>query len=72
MVEERSVEATNEALLAGSYKRVLPAAEGDVTGGAERMLTGGVYHVLADGAKGDAPGDLVGSDMIALDVKEVP
>ena len=72
MAEERPVEATDEALLAGSYKRVLPAAEGDVTGGAEWVLAGGVDHVLADGAEGDAPGELVGGGMIALNVKEVP
>ena len=41
-------------------------------GGAERVLAGVVDHVLADGAEGDAPGDLVGGDMIALDVMEVP
>ena len=71
MAEERPVEATDEALLVGSYKQVLPAAEGEVMGGAERVLAGVVDHVLADGAEGDAPGDLVGSDMIALDLKEV-
>jgi len=71
MAEERPVEATDEALLAGSCKRVLPAAEGDVTGGAERVLTCGVDRVLADGAEGDAPGDLVGGGMIVLDMKEV-
>ena len=71
MAKERLVEATDEALLAGSCKRVLPAAEGDVTGGAERVLTGGVVRVLANGAEGDAPVDLVGGGMIALDGKEV-
>jgi len=72
MVEERSVEATDRALLAGSYKRVLPVAEGEFAGGAERVLAGVVDRVLADGAEGDAPGDMVGGDMISLDVKEVP
>ena len=71
MVEERSVEATDRALLAGSYKRVLPAAKVEVAGGAERVLAGGVDRVLADGAEGDAPSDLVDGGMIALDVKEV-
>ena len=65
------MEATDEALLAGSCKRVLPATEGEVVGGAERVLAGGVDHVLTDGAEGDAPDDLVGGGMIALDVKEV-
>ena len=72
MAEERRVEATNETLLAGSYKRVLPAAKGEVAGGAERVLAGVIDHVLPDGAEGDAPSDLVGGNMIALDVKEVP
>ena len=72
MVREHPVEATDEALLAGSSKRVLPAAEGEVAGGAERVLAGVVDRVLADGAEGDAPSDLVGGNMIALDVKEVP
>ena len=72
MAEEHPVEATDEALLAGSCKWVLLVAEGEVAGGAEWVLAGVVDRVLADGAKGDAPGDLVGSDMIALDVKEVP
>ena len=71
MAEERLVEATNEALLADSYKRVLPAANGEVTGGAERVLTCGVDRVLVDGAKGGAPNDMVGGGMIALGVKEV-
>ena len=72
MAEEHPVEATDEALLAGSYKWVLLAAEGEVAGGGERVLAGGVDRVLADGAEGDAPSDLVGGNMIALDVKEVP
>ena len=42
MVEGRPVEATNEALLADSCKRVLPAAEGEVAGGAKRVLAGGL------------------------------
>ena len=46
-------------------------AEGEVTGGAKRVLAGGVDCVLADGAEGDAPINLVGGGMIALDVKEV-
>ena len=71
MDEERSVEATDEALLAGSCKRVLPVDKVEVTGGAERVLAGGVDRVLTDGAEGDAPDDLVGGGMIALDVKEV-
>ena len=71
MDEERPVEATDEAPLAGSCKRVLPAAEGEVIGGAERVLPGVVDYALADGAEGDAPGDLVGGGMIVLDVKEV-
>jgi len=78
MEEERPVEAMDKALLAGSCKWFL-LAEGEVTGGAERVLTsgvewvltGGVDRVLTDGAEGDAPGDLVGDDIIALDVKEV-
>ena len=41
-------------------------------GGVEWVLAGGVDRVLADGAEGDAPGDMVGGDMISLDVKEVP
>ena len=59
MAEERPVEATDEALLVSSCKRVLPVAEGEVTGGAERVLAGGVDRVLADGAERDAPDDLV-------------
>ena len=66
------MEAIDEALLASSFKWVLPAAEGEVTGGAERVLAGVVDRVLADGAEGDAPSDLVGGNMIASDVKEVP
>ena len=66
------MEATDEALLAGSCKQVLPTAEGKVAGGAERVLAGGVDRVLADGAEGDAPDDLVDGGMIALDTKEVP
>ena len=46
-------------------------AEGEVTGGAKRVLAGGVDCVLADGAEGDAPGDFVGGGMIALGVKEL-
>ena len=72
MPKEHPVEATNEALLADSCKRVLPAAEGKVMGGAERVLAGGVDLVLADGAERDAPSDLVHGGMIASDVKEVP
>ena len=72
MAEERPVEAIDEALLAGSCKRVLPVVEGEVIGGVERVLTNVVDHMLVDGAEGDAPGDLVGGNMIALDVKEVP
>ena len=72
MAEEHPVEATDEALLAGTYKRVLPMAEGEVAGGVERVLDGGVDRVLANGAEGDAPDDLVGGGMIALDVKDVP
>ena len=71
MAEERPVEATDEALLVSSCKRVLPAVEGEVAGGAEQVLAGVVDHELADGAEGDAPGDLVGGNMIALDLKEV-
>ena len=71
MAEERPVEAIDEALLAGSCKRVLPATEGEVVGGAERVLAGGVDCVLADGTEGHAPGDLVDGGMISLDVKEV-
>ena len=41
-------------------------------GGVEWVLAGGVDRVLADGAEGDAPDDLVGGGMIALDMKEVP
>ena len=65
------MESTDKALLAGSYKRVLPVAEGEFAGGAERVLAGVVDRVLADGAEGDAPSDLVDGGMIALDVKEV-
>jgi len=72
MAEERLVEATDEALLACSCKRVLPVVEGEVAGGAEWVLAGVVDRVLADGAEGDAPSDLVGGNMIASDVKEVP
>ena len=72
MAKERPVEATDEALLDGSCKWVLPTAKGEVMGGAEHVLAGRAEHVLADGAEGDAPGDLVGGDMIALDMKEVP
>ena len=72
MAEERPVEATDEALIAGSCKRVLLAAEGKVMGGVEWVLAGGVDRVLADGAEGDAPDDLVVGDKISLDMKEVP
>jgi len=72
MAKERSMEATDMALLAGSCKLVLPVAKGEVTGAAERVLAGVVDRVLADGAEGDAPSDLVGGNMIALDMKEVP
>ena len=72
MPKEHPVEATNEELLAGSCKQVLPTAEGKVAGGAERVLAGGVDRVLADGAEGDAPDDLVVGDKISLDMKEVP
>jgi hypothetical protein len=68
MAKERLVEATDEALLAGSCKRVLPAPEGEVAGGAEHVLTSGEDRVLADGAEGDAPDDLVGGSMITLGV----
>jgi hypothetical protein len=66
MGEERPMEATDEAPLAGSCKRVLPAPEGEVTGGAECVFAGGEDHVLVDGVEGDAPDDLVGGGMITL------
>jgi len=72
MAKEHPVEATNESLLVDSCKRVLPAAEGEVTTGAERGLTCGVDCVLTDGAEGDVPDDMVGYGMIALGMKEVP
>jgi len=59
MAEERPVEATDEALIAGSCKRVLLVVEGEVAGGAERVLAIVVDRVLADGAERDAPDDLV-------------
>ena len=47
----------------------LTSAEGKVTGGAKWVLAGGVDHVLDDGVEGDAPDDVVGGGLIALDVK---
>jgi hypothetical protein len=66
MVEERPVEATDEELLAGTCKRVLPMFEGVVAGGVVCMLAGEGDRVLADGAKGSAPDDLAGGGMMAL------
>ena len=40
MAEERPVEAIDEALLACTYKQVLPMGEGEVIGGAEHVLDG--------------------------------
>jgi hypothetical protein len=66
MGEVHPVEAIDEALLAGSYKRVLPVPKGEVAGGAECVFAGGEDCVLADGVEGDAPDHLVGGGMITL------
>jgi hypothetical protein len=68
MAEERPVEDTDEELLVRSCKRVLPALEGEVVGGVERVLASGEDRVLADGAKGDGTDILVGGGMMALGV----
>ena len=67
MEEERPVEAMDKALLAGSCKWFL-LAEGEVTGGVERVLTSGVEWVLTGGATGEAPTDLEGGSMMDFGV----
>jgi hypothetical protein len=57
-----TVGATDVVLLVGSCKGVLPA-EGKVTSGAERVLTGGV--------EGEAPDDLDGGGVKDLGVEEL-
>jgi hypothetical protein len=66
MVEECPVEATDEELLAGTCKRVLPTFEGVVAGGVDCMLADEGDRVLADGAEGSAPDDLAVGGMMTL------
>jgi hypothetical protein len=64
MEEERSVEATDEALLSSSCKWFL-LAKGEVAGGVKHALIGGAVWVLA-GRAVEAPIDLVGGSVMAL------
>jgi hypothetical protein len=66
MVEERLVEATDEELLAGTCKRVLPMLEGVVAGSVDCMLANEGDRVLADCAEGSEPDDLADGGMVAL------
>jgi hypothetical protein len=66
MVEERPVEATDEELLAKTYKRVLPTFKGVVAGGVDCMLADEGYRALADRTEGSAPDDLADGGMMAL------
>jgi hypothetical protein len=66
MAKECPVDATDEALLDGSCKRVLLATEGEDTGGTERVLASGAECVLASVAEGDAPDDLGMKELLKL------